>query len=123
MSATFRNLITATPGDIGDVIVFQFRWDGVPREGFAVLLSDGSWVAYENRCKHLPLTLDYGDHQFLNSTKDRIVCQTHGAEYLIQDGKCVAGPCVGATLSKLPLHEDSDGLFLVGEAFDRVQLL
>lgn len=122
MSDISRRRITPTPETNGDPIVFRFRQEGVLREGFAIYWND-AWVAYENRCKHLPLTLDYGDRQFFNAAKERLICQTHGAEYSPRDGKCVAGPCLGAYLSKLPVESQSDGLYLVGEEFDDAQLL
>lgn len=61
-------------------------------------------MAYENVCRHIPITLDYGDGRFFNSERSHFVCQTHGATYEPLTGKCIAGPCVGASLKPLKVE-------------------
>ncbi len=87
---------------------FTFRQEGISREGF-IAWFDGQLVAYENVCRHVPISLDYGDGRFFNSQQTHFVCQTHGATYEPLTGKCIAGPCVGASLKslKVVLHEGS----------------
>jgi nitrite reductase/ring-hydroxylating ferredoxin subunit len=34
----------------------------------------------------------------MNLDKSRILCATHGAEFRIEDGYCVLGPCTGQSL-------------------------
>ena len=79
---------------------FTYRQEGIQREGF-VAIFQGQVVAYENVCRHVPITLDYGDGRFFNSDQTHFVCQTHGATYEPLTGKCIAGPCVGAFLKTL----------------------
>ena len=84
---------------------------------------EGQWVAYENRCKHLPISLDLGDHRFFLPNRAAFVCQTHGAEYRPSDGFCVSGPCQGASLTRLNVIERENTLFLEGEDIEDVTLV
>ena len=74
--------------------------DGVAREGFLAWF-DGQVVCYGNVCRHIPITLDYGDGQFFTPDRKYFICQTHGATYEPLTGKCIAGPCPGAFLKRL----------------------
>lgn len=82
---------------------FSFRQEGIEREGF-VAWFEGQVVAYENVCRHIPISLDYGDARFFNGDCTHFVCQTHGATYEPLSGKCIAGPCVGASLKRLEVE-------------------
>ena len=53
---------------------------------------------YVNSCPHTGMPLDFRPGQFLNADKTLIQCSTHGAEFRIEDGHCVAGPCEGDRL-------------------------
>lgn len=95
----------------GASLSFRYRRDGVDQDGFIVRHA-GELHAYENRCRHLPLPLDYGDGRFLDSAGRHIVCATHGAAYEPATGLCVSGPCRGARLKSLPLIEKDGRLFV-----------
>jgi len=58
----------------------------------------GSVFIYRNKCPHLGVELNWLEHQFLDSEQALIHCTTHGALFLIEDGACVAGPCLGKSL-------------------------
>jgi nitrite reductase/ring-hydroxylating ferredoxin subunit len=73
----------------------------------------GEIVAYENLCRHLPITLDYGDGEFFSNDGSLFVCQTHGAFYEPKSGLCVAGPCTGASLIPLETEQTDGHIFLV----------
>jgi nitrite reductase/ring-hydroxylating ferredoxin subunit len=92
-------------------IKFTFQQEGISREGFIGWI-DGQVVCYENLCRHLPLTLDYGDGQFLTANNEHFICQTHGAIYDPQTGLCVAGPCAGASLKKIPVELIGDEIWM-----------
>ena len=81
----------------GETHMFSFKRDGVHIEAFVARV-DGKVVAYENLCRHLPVSLDYGDGRVWDSKKRFFVCFTHGARYEPGTGKCVEGPCGGASL-------------------------
>ena len=76
-----------------------------------VELPDGSVIAirhkgqlhcYRNRCPHRGTELDWAPGCFLNPTRTHLQCATHGALFDIASGRCVAGPCVGEALQRLP---------------------
>ena len=58
----FRVLIDKKDLQIGETMVFDYTEVGIPRQGFLARLEDG-WVAYENRCRHLPISLDMEDRK------------------------------------------------------------
>ncbi len=66
-----------------------------------LVLSDGVVYAYENSCPHTGGPLDWVPDQFLNLDGDRIQCATHDAQFRIEDGFCVLGPCRGDRLRAL----------------------
>jgi nitrite reductase/ring-hydroxylating ferredoxin subunit len=84
-------------------IKFSYRDEGIQREGF-VALFQGQVVCYQNTCRHIPITLDYGDGRFFNREGTHFICQTHGATYEPSTGLCVAGPCPGTSLKKLEVE-------------------
>ena len=69
------------------------------------------WV---NACPHLGVPLDWAPDQFLTHDGTRIMCSTHGAEFRLDDGLCLRGPCKGDRLEAVPVTIES-GLVLVPE--------
>jgi len=55
--------------------------------------------AYRNRCPHTGINLEWLPDQFLDDTKQYLVCSTHGAMFQVEDGYCVTGPCAGEALT------------------------
>lgn len=74
-----------------------------------VVRVDGQARAYLNRCSHVPVELDWPSGQFLDDSGLYIVCATHGAMYLADDGQCAGGPCNGRGLTGLEVSEQ-DGV-------------
>lgn len=68
---------------------------------FAVRKGDRVYV-YENVCPHFGINLEWQPDQFLDSEKRLIQCATHGAQFLIETGECIAGPCPGDQLKAVP---------------------
>jgi nitrite reductase/ring-hydroxylating ferredoxin subunit len=95
-------------------ITFRFSREGIQHDGF-LAWHEGQVLAYENRCRHIPISLDYGDGRFFTPDGKFIICQTHGATYEAVTGKCVAGPCPGTFLAKVPIKVENDGIFLIEE--------
>jgi len=79
-------------GGEGCATAFVVRYDGRPR-GFL------------NRCAHLPAELDWLPGRFFDEAGLYLICATHGATYEADTGRCVAGPCVGASLVALRCEE------------------
>jgi len=58
---------------------------------------------YFNACPHQGVPLDWKPDVFLSVDKSVIQCATHFARFRIEDGHCLAGPCVGRALIPLPV--------------------
>jgi nitrite reductase/ring-hydroxylating ferredoxin subunit len=70
----------------------------------AFLINDsGNFFAYVNRCRHMTTPLDFIRDEFLSEDRRYLMCYTHGALYEPATGLCVAGPCKGESLYRLPL--------------------
>lgn len=68
----------------------------------------GAVHAYVNRCPHAGHPLNFRPHDFLTPDGRLIVCRSHGAVFEKSTGFCVAGPCAGDMLKRLPI-EVSEG--------------
>lgn len=64
--------------------------------------TQGKLFIYLNNCPHLNVELNWQEHQFLDSSNTMIQCANHGALFVIENGKCVAGPCSGRKLKAVP---------------------
>jgi len=85
------------------------RCHGKPVEGF-VVNHGGRFYAYVNRCAHVGTPLDIWPNEFFTEDGHHLICATHGATYLPETGECVAGPCQGASLTRLPVALDGESL-------------
>ena len=77
-----------------------------------VVRREGRVYAYQNRCPHRGVALEWQPDQFLDASASLIQCSTHAALFLIESGECVAGPCAGQFLIALDCHEDSQGIWI-----------
>jgi len=96
----------ATLGELKERKTLKFSYrdaDGIQREAFLAWFND-QVLCYQNLCRHIPITLDYGDARFFNADGTHFVCQTHGATYEPLTGTCIAGPCIGASLKPLAVQ-------------------
>ena len=64
----------------------------------------GELRAYRNVCPHTGVSLDWMPHRFLNAEQTLIICATHGALFEIDSGLCVAGPCLGDSLTPVRIE-------------------
>jgi len=71
--------------------------------GFVVRHGDRvrGWV---DSCPHAGLPLAKRLDDYLTERKDLIVCSWHGALFRPEDGRCVGGPCAGASLLPWPVR-------------------
>lgn len=70
----------------------------------------GGLHAYRNVCPHWANTsMAWRKDAFLNADASRIVCSAHGAQFDIATGECLLGPCIGQSLTRVPLIEGDDG--------------
>ena len=80
-----------------------FSLDGDPRLEIFIVRRGARVYAYRNSCPHTGGPLDWQPDQFLNLERTLILCATHAAQFRINDGVCIAGPCTGAWLAALPV--------------------
>lgn len=67
---------------------------------------------YVNRCPHAGTDLNWQDDQFMTDDEQYLMCFTHGALFEPETGKCVAGPCAGASLGEVPLEVENGKVYL-----------
>lgn len=91
--------------DLG--VPFEVVYAGQSCRAFAVR-HQGQVQAYLNRCTHVAMELDYQPGRFWDSSRQWLICATHGALYSPQTGQCAGGPCRGG-LKKIAVTEQ-DGL-------------
>ena len=87
----------------GQTKKFLLRCEGREIEGF-LLNAAGEHHAYVNRCRHVPMSLDWVENRFFTADGRFVQCATHGAYYRPETGECVAGPPCGRTLIRVPLR-------------------
>ena len=77
-----------------------------------VIEYDGQVFAYENRCPHLGIELDWNPGVFFDSAGEMLLCSTHGARFEPDTGKCVSGPCAGQGLKPVAVAEEQGELYI-----------
>ncbi|MFP6664299.1 MAG: Rieske 2Fe-2S domain-containing protein [Deltaproteobacteria bacterium] len=71
----------------------------------------GELQSYVNRCRHVSMTLDWVENQFLTADGELILCPSHGALFSPDTGECVGGPAYGKSLFRVPLVERDGEVF------------
>lgn len=104
--ATLRYLV-ARADEIapGQSRKFIMPIEGADEECF-VINFHGEFHAYVNRCRHIPIPMDWVDNHFFDEGGRYLMCQTHGALYQPASGECLAGPSgsCGKYLFRVPLE-------------------
>jgi nitrite reductase/ring-hydroxylating ferredoxin subunit len=77
-----------------------------------VVHKDGEFFAYYNQCPHTGASLEWQQDQFLDLDKSLIQCATHDALFMINSGKCIAGPCTGEKLQAIALSIRTGEIYL-----------
>jgi len=89
---------------------FVLRRAGEEIEGF-LLNVGGAFHAYVNRCRHVPMSLDWVENQFFTEDGQYVQCATHGAYYVPDTGECIAGPPCGKSLTRIPLRIEDELIY------------
>ena len=87
-----------------------------PLRGFVVRTADGA-VAFVNYCPHAGHPLNFRPNKFLTPDRNLILCSSHGALFARDNGLCIAGPCAGQSLTRIPV-EIVSGYVLLAEGVD-----
>jgi nitrite reductase/ring-hydroxylating ferredoxin subunit len=74
-----------------------------PLRGFVVSASNGV-AAYVNTCPHAGHPLNFRPDKFLTPDRNLILCASHGALFTRDEGLCIAGPCPGQALRRVPVE-------------------
>ena len=97
----------AKVGDLapGESLKFMMPIRNADEECFLINFS-GAYHAYVNRCRHVPMSMDWIDNQFFAEEGRYLMCQTHNAYYEPGTGECIAGPptACGKFLYRVPLE-------------------
>ncbi|MDD9876075.1 MAG: Rieske (2Fe-2S) protein [Magnetovibrio sp.] len=86
------------------------------RCGIMVIRRAGDVVCYVNSCPHIGTPLDMQPGRFLSQDGRHILCTTHGALFEIDDGLCVAGPCVDDHLTAVAAEVRDGSVFVTHAA-------
>lgn len=73
----------------------------------------GQLYLYENSCPHRSIPLEWVPDQFLDHDGHYIQCATHGALFKIENGRCIAGPCVDDGLTPVAFEVREGQVYLV----------
>ena len=77
----------------------------------------GDVHVYINSCPHIGAPLNIQPDRFLTIDGALINCSTHGALFTIEDGMCIAGPCKGRPLRRIPAHVRGGDVFIETRVF------
>jgi nitrite reductase/ring-hydroxylating ferredoxin subunit len=107
------NLICARADlkDGGMAARFQYEFDGQSVAAIAIAF-DNEVHGYVNSCPHRATELDWQPGQVFDESGLYLVCATHGALFEADTGRCVGGPCQGASLLRVALTVTGDSIFL-----------
>ena len=96
----------------GHSLKFMLPIRGADEECFVINFG-GEFHAYVNRCRHVPMAMDWVDNQFFAEEGRYLMCQTHNAYYEPGSGECIAGPptACGKSLYRVPLEIDSGVIY------------
>lgn len=97
--------------DMAELECREFSLKDDQARGFAVH-AGGSLKAYYNRCPHTGISLNWQENRFLSADKSHIQCSMHGALFRIDNGLCVAGPCLRESLEPVHIRVENNRVFL-----------
>ena len=78
-----------------------------------IVRKDNQVYGYINNCPHAQAPLEWNPDDFLDDKKEMILCAMHGAEFSIEEGACLGGPCNGAGLESLDIQLFGDEIYLI----------
>lgn len=83
---------------------------GAGRDTLFVVRHAGRLHAWLDACPHWRgAPMAWRKDAYLSGDRQRIVCAAHGARFDIDTGLCTLGPCIGESLTRVPLIETGSG--------------
>ena len=70
-------------------------------------------VAWLNICPHAGRSLSWAPGRFLIES-GLLICAAHGASFEMSEGRCVLGPCRGASLTAVPVEVRDGAVYIAG---------
>jgi len=89
---------------------------GAARLDFFIYRRGDRLLAYRNACPHQGTPLELFPDRFLTGDGRRFLCSTHGAQFRIEDGYCLKGPCKGKSLEALAIEINAGWVWLPAAA-------
>jgi len=100
---------------IDDIPEREARGFEVKGEKLLVAKKKGRVHVYRNSCPHTGINLDWQPDDFMTFDNFYLLCSTHGAQFQIEDGYCIAGPCKGQELKAIPFEVVNGQVILVDQ--------
>lgn len=88
---------------------------GEGKDTMFLVLRNGVVHGWRNACPHYDYaSMAWKKDEFLDANGAHIMCAAHGALFDIQDGRCILGPCLGQSLTPVPLRITGGLIFIDG---------
>ena len=99
--------------DIPDGTARGFEIDR-PAEVVEILVvrQGGKVFGYRNSCPHAGTPLNWVENDYMTLDGQHLLCATHGAEFRVEDGYCLRGPCMGDRLEAVELAVEAGAVVL-----------
>ena len=88
------------------------RWDDGKLRPWDIFIArfGKQYFAYENACPHSGQRLDWEKNNFYEPNYMKVLmCGKHGAQFDVETGVCISGPCEGERLTSILCFVDDDG--------------
>jgi nitrite reductase/ring-hydroxylating ferredoxin subunit len=96
--------------DIAEGAARGFDPLGRGRDAMFIVRRGGRLFAWFNACPHYGDTpMAWRTNAYLDADGTAIVCASHGALFDIETGLCTLGPCLGQSLTPVPLTVSEEG--------------
>ncbi|WP_216350668.1 Rieske (2Fe-2S) protein [Paraburkholderia fungorum] len=88
---------------------------GAGHDTIFVVRRAGAVYGWRDACPHYGDTpMAWRKDAYLNARGTRVVCHAHGAQFEMDSGACVLGPCLGQTLTPVRIRVSQNGeIFLL----------
>jgi nitrite reductase/ring-hydroxylating ferredoxin subunit len=93
---------------------------GPPEEPFHLVIfaREGGVCAFENRCPHFSIPLNYEPGLFWVYDDSVLMCAHHSAMFHLDDGVCFDGPCQGAALHRVSVEVRDGAIYSAKSELD-----
>ncbi|MBB3103475.1 Rieske (2Fe-2S) protein [Azomonas macrocytogenes] len=108
-----KRIWVATPDAIAEVhhLRIEVIHGGKPAS-VIVIRYQGQYLAYLNRCVHMPRELDCEHDMIFDAGTEKLRCSMHGIQYDPLTGQSLSAMCPGEALQSIRLSEDEVGLWI-----------